>query len=321
VGEVASDLFALLVPEAPLGALDALWARLPEVVGPRGRVSLAQGPRDGLDAETLLGRAWHRLLGEDRLAAEPVLADPVMVRLAALGERLAEMEGAVCAVGPAGSGRATLLRALAAAAGRRVFECSALDAEALAGAAARSPDWTLVRDSDQAPEAVAALLRRARGRVLATAASRPAAGAFPHVFEVPPLHARVEDVLPLAEAFVAASRQAAGRPRLTLGAEARALLKAWRWPGNVRELENALWRAARVSVRDEIGPDALPAALGAEARPEDLRGALKSAERELLLEALARTRWNVTAAAARLGLPRRTVVYRMAKLGLRRPAR
>jgi transcriptional regulator with GAF, ATPase, and Fis domain len=40
-----------------------------------------------------------------------------------------------------------------------------------------------------------------------------------------------------------------------------------------------------------------------------------------LLEALARTRWNVTAAAQRLGLPRRTVVYRMARLGLRRPTR
>jgi transcriptional regulator with GAF, ATPase, and Fis domain len=48
---------------------------------------------------------------------------------------------------------------------------------------------------------------------------------------------------------------------------------------------------------------------------------MKAAERELLLEALARTRWNVTAAASRLGVPRRTVVYRMGKLGLKRPAR
>ena len=46
-----------------------------------------------------------------------------------------------------------------------------------------------------------------------------------------------------------------------------------------------------------------------------------AAERELLLDTLARTRWNVTAAATRLGMPRRTIVHRMAKLGLKRPAR
>ena len=67
--------------------------------------------------------------------------------------------------------------------------------------------------------------------------------------------------------------------------------------------------------------DALPERLTHEAPAESLRGALKATERELLLEALGRTRWNVTAAATRLGLPRRTVVYRMSRLGLKRPAR
>jgi len=45
------------------------------------------------------------------------------------------------------------------------------------------------------------------------------------------------------------------------------------------------------------------------------------AERDALLKALAGTSWNVTQAAKYLGLPRRTVVYRMSRLGLRRPAR
>jgi len=52
-----------------------------------------------------------------------------------------------------------------------------------------------------------------------------------------------------------------------------------------------------------------------------LPGARESAEKRLLLEALARTRWNVSAAAVRLGVPRRTLVYRMAKLKMRRPAK
>jgi len=80
-------------------------------------------------------------------------------------------------------------------------------------------------------------------------------------------------------------------------------------------------RAARAAVRDEVGRDSLPSWLATSSGAEDLRGAMKAAERELLLEALARTRWNVTAAASRLGVPRRTVVYRMGKLGLKRPAR
>ncbi len=85
------------------------------------------------------------------------------------------------------------------------------------------------------------------------------------------------------------------------------MLTAWHWPGNVRELVNVLAFAARATARDDSG--------------EQFKGAMAAAEREVLLEALARTRWNVTAAAARLGMPRRTVVYRMARLGLRRPAR
>ena len=99
------------------------------------------------------------------------------------------------------------------------------------------------------------------------------------------------------------------------------MLQAWRWPGNVRELANVLARAARAAVRDELGRDALPSQLSIEAPADDFRGAMESAERELLLETLARTRWNVSAAATRLGMPRRTIVHRMAKLGLKRPAR
>jgi hypothetical protein len=321
-GELAPDLTAVLLPEVPPPALDALFARLPGVVGPRARLSTSRSPVDGLDAETLLGRAWHALLGDAFVPLEPVFVDPVMVRLGALAEGLAEREGAVCAVGPPGSGRETLLRHLARAAGRRVLAVSAFDGEGLARAAARPTEWVLVRDVEHVPpRTLEALQARARGRLLATAAEPPAGRGFEHVLEVPALLARRDDVLALADALVSAARVANARPRLTLGAEARALLAAWRWPGNVRELENVVFRAARVAVRDELGRDALPVALGGDARADDFRAAMQGAERELLLEALARTRWNVTAAAARLGMPRRTVVHRMAKLGLRRPAR
>jgi sigma-54-dependent transcriptional regulator len=168
------------------------------------------------------------------------------------------------------------------------------------------------------PEALT-LVASARGRVLATSSKVPRG--FEAVLQVPPLHARPLDVPAMADAFLGRARVVLGRPRLHLGPDALPLLASWAWPGNVRELKNVMFRAARAAVRDEVSRDSLPGALSALAPREDLRGAMLTAEREALLDALARTRWNVTAAATRLGMPRRTLVYRMARLGLKRPAR
>ncbi|MEW5742469.1 MAG: helix-turn-helix domain-containing protein [Myxococcota bacterium] len=344
-GEVAGDLLLAVLPEASERLLSDVTTRLPAVAGPRAKVVTATAPVDGFDAETLVGVAWARLLEAGAEPVEPTFVDPVMVRLAGLMESDAVVQsgGPVCVVGPRGAGRRTLLGLLTRAADAEVREISAADGPALEAAlkeGAPAPGrrqrpappaevkgsgpapWLLVREVDSLPEAaVAELLKRSRTRVLATGRTAPARGLFQTVVEVPPLHARPQDILALADNFVSRARRLLGRPRLTLGAEARSLLGAWRWPGNVRELENALLRAARLSVRDEVGRDSLPARLSADAPADDYRGALKAAEREVLLEALARTRWNVTAAATRLGMPRRTVVYRMAKLGLKRPSR
>jgi hypothetical protein len=324
-GEVAGDLLLSVLPEVGASQLAEVAGRLPDVAGPRARVVMARSPQDGLDAEALVGVAWARLFDAEAAAPEPTWTDPVMIRLAALMETDAVVtgRGAVCAVGPGGAGRRTLLGVLARAAGRDLREVSAADEAGLEAALAqRRDDWLLVRELDcLSPEAVAQVLARAGARVLATARRAPPAGLFEVVVEVPPLHARPQDLVSLADALVARARRLLGRPRLTLGAEARALLGAWPWPGNVRELENALLRAARCSVRDEVGQDSLPERLSAGAPAEDYRQALKAAERGVLLDALARTRWNVTAAAARLGMPRRTVVHRMARLGLKRPSR
>ncbi|MFZ5446083.1 MAG: helix-turn-helix domain-containing protein [Myxococcota bacterium] len=316
-GALAIELVGILLPELTAPALSALLERLPGIVGPRATVATARSPEQGLDAETLLGACWDALLGEPAANAEPIFVDPLMVRLAALLEGLADDPRPVCAIGPPGAGRRTLLEGLARAAGRRVTVVSALGRVVPA-----SPgDWVLVRDVDRlSPQALQELIGSVRGRLLATAARPPAAG-FPHLVEVPPLAARREDVLPIAEDFVSRARVAVGRPRLTLSAEARAMLTAWHWPGNVRELVNVLAFAARATARDEIGRDALPRRLARDDSGEQFKGAMAAAEREVLLEALARTRWNVTAAAARLGMPRRTIVHRMAKLGLKRPAR
>ena len=146
---------------------------------------------------------------------------------------------------------------------------------------------------------------------------------------VPPLRDRMIEIVPLAELFLARCRRIYGRPRLSMSSETHAALRRYSWPGNVRELRNAIERASLISETDEIRLDALPPAMAKEAQASDpaallgrdLRSSLRVAERDAFLQTLAVTRWNVTEAAKRLGLPRRTVIYRMSRLGLRRPGR
>ena len=122
--------------------------------------------------------------------------------------------------------------------------------------------------------------------------------------ELPPLAARRDDVVPLAEHFVA------GRAVLT--AAAREALAAHDWPGNVRELKNAIERAVLLCRDGSIEPAdlALPAVrarVPAES-PEPDRATIEAA--------LQRARGNVSQAAADLGLSRQALYRRIEKLGI-----
>jgi len=67
-----------------------------------------------------------------------------------------------------------------------------------------------------------------------------------HVFAIglPPLRERVDDILPLSEAFLAEYGRSLAHPPAGISKDARARLIAYHWPGNVRELRNILERAA-----------------------------------------------------------------------------
>jgi len=117
------------------------------------------------------------------------------------------------------------------------------------------------------------------------------------------------------------------QPVARLAASALEELAAHDFPGNIRELENILERATALSAGGEIGPEDLrlkPAAaedVGARAA-EGALGAplpeyLDRVEREAILEALARTNFNRTAAAKLLGVTFRTLRYRMQRLGIK----
>jgi DNA-binding NtrC family response regulator/tetratricopeptide (TPR) repeat protein len=148
---------------------------------------------------------------------------------------------------------------------------------------------------------------------------------------LPPLRERGGDIALLAEHLLAAACRDYGLPAKTLAADARAALAAYPWPGNVRELANVIERVALLSDAVTVTaamlalPEPSPAEPERVARPDAVRplaGALRSVEREQLLAALAETSWNITQAAARLGISRNTLRYRLEKHGLvTRPAR
>ena len=166
---------------------------------------------------------------------------------------------------------------------------------------------------------------------------------------LPPLRARPDDVLPLAEVFLERAARKLRKPPPALGEEAREALRAHPWPGNVRELRNVIERAVVLCRDDLLRPSHLllqegevePSAAGAVAstmpmpgsasdepvtlrlplRPvaPELKGKVEEFERAQILEALAKTGGNQTRAAKLLGIARRTLIKKMVRHGIERP--
>lgn len=133
---------------------------------------------------------------------------------------------------------------------------------------------------------------------------------------VPPLRDRREDVLPLAEHFLARHARHYGRAARGITAGAREALLAHGWPGNVRELDHAIERAVLFARGEEItaGDLLLGPVGGAAAALDDL--SLEDVERVLIQKALAKHGGNVSQAAQALGLSRSALYRRLEKYGL-----
>jgi two-component system response regulator AtoC len=143
-----------------------------------------------------------------------------------------------------------------------------------------------------------------------------------NVFQVklPPLRERKEDILVLAETFLAEFARGLGKPALRLAAEASALLHAYSWPGNVRELRNLMERAAVLCGGEVVGSSLVYSFLPAEIAPRNadlsLEHALDDLERRMILDALAATGDNKPAAAKLLGIGERTLWTKLKKHGI-----
>ncbi len=138
---------------------------------------------------------------------------------------------------------------------------------------------------------------------------------------VPPLRERPSDVTPLAEYFLARFCDAEGRPPKHLTAEAGTVLAEYHWPGNVRELRNLMERAAILVDGTAVRAEDLAPWLDSASAREDgvgLRGEIERREAEAIRKALETANWNVTQAAAGLGIDRTNLHRKMRKYGIAR---
>jgi transcriptional regulator with PAS, ATPase and Fis domain len=138
---------------------------------------------------------------------------------------------------------------------------------------------------------------------------------------VPPLRDRPSEIEPLARLFVDGAARRYGLQALALSEAAIDVLRRHSWPGNVRELRNAIERAALICAGGVVEPAHLTQL---QATPEPSRATATAdspatSERARIERALAENGWNQSRAATALGIPRRTLVRKIARFGFPRP--
>ncbi len=146
-----------------------------------------------------------------------------------------------------------------------------------------------------------------------------------NVFPVPlpPLRARREDIPALVEHFVEIYARKMNKQIEHISPETMSAFISYHWPGNIRELQNFIERSVILSSGDVLCPP-LASLNNADAVGSLGAVTLEDAERVHIRRTLEETRWVVAGpngAAARLGIKRSTLYFRMQKLGISRSNR
>ena len=140
---------------------------------------------------------------------------------------------------------------------------------------------------------------------------------------LPALRHRKEDIPVLAEFFVAKHAARFGKPLFSLGSGTMGAFLDHSWPGNIRELENVIKKIVALGDEqlaladlDAKAPEARQASTsGSHSLKAAARAASREAERELIMKALARTRWNRKRAAQELQISYKSLLYKLKQIG------
>ncbi|MHB8897468.1 MAG: sigma-54-dependent Fis family transcriptional regulator [Thermoguttaceae bacterium] len=138
---------------------------------------------------------------------------------------------------------------------------------------------------------------------------------------LPPLRDRKDDILLLADHFVARYAAKMGKAVRRISTPAINMLLAYHWPGNVRELENCIEYAVLLASDDVIRGQNLPPTLqlpegSSPVRHGRLKVRVELLERDMIADALKNCEGSVTAAAGHLGITPRMLRYKMRNLGV-----
>jgi hypothetical protein len=326
VGQCARNTLEVLAP-GDAGTVEAIRQFVSERAASEDetvRWGAAWFPTHGATAEELWSVAMDRLLGLDsQERTEFVWRDPCMTRLRDLAEHWSGRSRLVL-VGAEGSGRESLTRFIRAASTSPapfvVHRAARFDQARWAEDVARAAGGALHL---RRPEILPAEERRgfwnANNFLPSVAISSEEQWGLPgDRVMLPTLAQRPADVEPIAEVVLRAVDVQLGRRRSSVRAETRLLLQEFLGEENVRTLRNAVIRGALNATGAEVRSEHLDLP-SAQPGASEVRVRLRETERREIEAALHRSKWNVSEAARRMKLPRRTLVYRMVRLGLRRP--
>jgi formate hydrogenlyase transcriptional activator len=141
---------------------------------------------------------------------------------------------------------------------------------------------------------------------------------------VPPLRERQEDIPLLIRHFVHEFARRMNKKVETIAAPTMEALVRYHWPGNIRELQNVIERAVILSTGPVLSIPATELKARKASSGSKQQGTLEAVEREHILRVLEESNWvlsGASGAAARLGMNRSTLYFRMRKLGISRPGK
>ncbi|MBE6223180.1 MAG: sigma-54-dependent Fis family transcriptional regulator [Bacteroidales bacterium] len=133
---------------------------------------------------------------------------------------------------------------------------------------------------------------------------------------LPALRERKEDIVPLAERFIAQFAEKYHRPLTGLDESAKAVLESARWSGNIRELQNCIEKAVILSDGKELTPKDIQPESASIPAGTTIKAVSEAEEERLVRQAMDRTNGNISAAAKMLGVSRPTLYAKLKKYGL-----